>query len=241
MLIDILLIIFTHIRTIRTVAQLLRGHVEKDEVLDDKDVDGELQRACCFTACITCSTCLLGCVDRVEYFIKNHQTIAMKCAALAMRAVVALLAVGIFVAVMVLLSEIASSLLTMQAFDGLGIIAIISSPVTVSLGNANVKAIENAKVINTQSITMAQNAHNTALRELARTTNEFNAAQARDLRVFNDEYCGQLRFVCRVAFVSFVSLRQAFSSCWIRRACAIRSFKRSRRSTSGRVRTLRLW
>jgi hypothetical protein len=186
-IVDVLLIAYTHVHTVRGVATLLRGHLEDDHVV--RDDDASVARACgCACGAALAGLCLRS-VDLCETFLRRHRAIVVKAASVFVRAILGLIAVALFAIGMWLLAEVASSLITVQALDGIGVIGAIVAPVTAALGAANVKSIENARVINSQTLLTAQNAYDQALHELAALTDEFNDDQERDLALFNDEYC----------------------------------------------------
>jgi hypothetical protein len=188
-IVDILLIVFTHIRTIQGVAALVRGHIEEDEIVRDYNVGARVVRACGCGWGAALIACVLRCVDVCEVAMRKHRRILVTAVSVTFNALLGMTAVALFALGMYILAEVASAVLTIQALDGLGIISAIVAPVTSALGTANVKAIENARVINTQTLLAAENAYNQALFELAQTTNDFNDDQERDLAAFNDEYC----------------------------------------------------
>ncbi len=187
--VDILLIVFTHIRTIQGVAMLVRGHLFDDEILRDEALGARFARAC---GC-ACGAALIGClmraVDCCEVAMRRYRAVLIKTLQVVFNALLGMVALALFALGMYILAEAASAIITVQALDGLGVIGAIVSPVTSALGSANVKAIENARVINKQTLLSARNAYNQALFEIARTTNDFNDAQLRDIDSFNAEYC----------------------------------------------------
>jgi hypothetical protein len=188
-IVDVLLIVFTHIRTVQGVAALVRGHIEEDEIVRDYAVGARVARACGCGWGAALIGCVIRCVDVCEVVLRKHRRILVTAAQVTCNALLGMTAVALFALGMYILAEVASAVLTIQALDGLGIISAIVAPVTSALGTANVKAIENARVINTQTLLAAENAYNQALFELAQTTNDFNDDQERDLAAFNDEYC----------------------------------------------------
>jgi hypothetical protein len=124
-IVDILLIVFTHIRTIQGVAALVRGHIEEDEIVRDDEVGARIVRACgcaCGAAMIACA---LRCVDMCEVAMRKHRRILVTSAAGVLNALLGMVAVALFALGMYILAEVASAVLTVQALDGLGIIGAI--------------------------------------------------------------------------------------------------------------------
>jgi hypothetical protein len=188
-IIDVLILLYTHVRTIRGVASLVVGHIQDDEIVQDAALGVRLMKAC---GC-ACGAALVGlclrCVDVCEVCLRKHRQILVKVAQVMSRALLGMLLLAGFAVAMYFLSEFASAIITVQALDGLGIIGAIVSPVTSALGSANVKAIENARVINSQTLVSAKNSYDQAIFDLAVLTDDFNLDQERDLALFNDEYC----------------------------------------------------
>jgi hypothetical protein len=189
-IIDILIIIYTHVKTVQVVVTMARGVRDDDEIL----AEDPKQRGDGGPTCPRLSACCLRCVDVCAVFLERHRTWAVQLVLLGGNAILALCVVGALVAGVFFIAQVASSMLTIQALDGVGIIVAIGAPVTGALGSANVKAMDNARQINQQTLVEARNTHRSALREVAVVTNDFNADQAADLRDFNERYCDvQLR------------------------------------------------
>jgi hypothetical protein len=188
-IIDVLILLYTHVRTIRGVASLVVGHIQDDEIVQDAALGVRLMKAC---GC-ACGAALVGlclrCTDLCEVCLRKHRQILVQAAQVMSKALLGMLLLAGFAVAMYFLSEFASAIITVQALDGLGIIGAIVSPVTSALGSANVKAIENARVINSQTLVSAKNSYDQAIFDLAVLTDDFNLDQERDLALFNDEYC----------------------------------------------------
>jgi hypothetical protein len=74
-IVDILLIVFTHIRTIQGVAALVRGHIEEDEIVRDYNVGARVVRACGCGWGAALIACVLRCVDVCEVAMRKHRRI----------------------------------------------------------------------------------------------------------------------------------------------------------------------
>jgi hypothetical protein len=187
--IDVLLVVFTHVRTVHGVVALLRGHIEDDEIVQDEALGARIARLCgCACGAAIIGLCL-RCVDVAEVCLRRHRQILVQAAKASLQALLGLTAVALFALGMYILAEFASAILTVQALDGLGVVGAIVAPVTSALGSANVKAIENARAINTQTLLSAENSYNQALQDIAVLTDDFNAEQERELALFNAEFC----------------------------------------------------
>ena len=200
-IIDILLIVFTHIKTIQGVVELVHGFRlddKLDEGMGDGDDDESQVRKSCGGGCMAaCCACLYRLADRCNFLLTNYRSLAFRIAIYTSQVFSATLAVVLFVLGVWLLVQLVAAVLTVQGFDGLGVFSLISSPVTIALGQANVRAIENARQLNQQTLPANLASFSSAQQEIADLVNEFNDGQQRDLALFNAEYCDLVRRTSR--------------------------------------------
>jgi uncharacterized membrane protein len=76
-----------------------------------------------------------------------------------------------------------------------------------------VKAIENARVINQQTLVQAGNGHNKALHEIAVVTNEFNDAQVREREREREIVIVVVKFVVVCSVVISINSTASIVSC----------------------------
>jgi hypothetical protein len=190
-IIDILMLLFTHIRTVKVVVQLVHGYRFDDEIVD-KDTDDEVEGVFGTSIVAGCCACLYRCVDRCNWVLQHYRSLALVIFLYASQVLTAIVGIVIFVLGVWLLVQLIAAVFTVQGFDGLGVFALIASPVTLALGQANVRAIENARQLNQQTLPANALSFLSAQQRVADATNEFNDAQQRDLQLFNTEYCSLL-------------------------------------------------
>lgn len=192
--IDILLMVFTHIRTVKVVVQLVHGYRFDDEVIDVEASD-EVQSMFGKNVIAGCCACMYRMVDRCNWLLQHYRSLALVIFLYASQVLTAVVGIVIFVLGVWLLVQLIAAVFTVQGFDGLGVFALIASPVTLALGQANVRAIENARQLNQQTLPANAISFLSAQQRIADATNEFNDAQQRDLQLFNSEYCALLASV----------------------------------------------
>ena len=100
----------------------------------------------------------------------------------------ALAALGLFVAASALAFILVGSILTPQAMDELGVVAVVAAPVTLALGTANLRIIENARAINEQQSIAYANSFRAQVDELNLAEYRFDQREKAQLDTFNRDY-----------------------------------------------------
>lgn len=114
LLIDILMLLFTHIKTIRIVLRLLQGFAVEDIEIKDSQSDLEdAKRRCNLFAC--CCGCIYLWIDKCNQCSKKFKTVVLKVAKIAFGTFMAQLVIAIFIVAVYFLASVVAALLTMQA------------------------------------------------------------------------------------------------------------------------------
>lgn len=111
---DILLLTYTHIKTIKIVLKLLGGFQIDDKEYNDPQADlDDAKRKCNLFAC--CCSALYLCINKCNMVLHRYKEIAVKLAYMALTSLLGLLGVAIFVAAIFILTQVIAALLTRQA------------------------------------------------------------------------------------------------------------------------------